>query len=235
MDLISYLKNNLVLQNLAAEIYSFTPCFVEHNLGKYSAIKKAFFLTALEHLEGDYLEFGVFTGSSFVYSMRIYRKLKGVSGLPCRFFGFDSFQGFGDVQSFDVHPFYINDTFKVDSKLTIANIEKHRGNLETHIIHGYFQDTIKDRPAESLGIKKARIIFIDCDLKESTGLALDFVRSSLQVGTILIMDDFFSYKGQASLGVAGAFDQFNSANPNLKWRQICNYGYGGVMFILSAC
>ena len=36
---------------------------------------------------------------------------------------------------------------------------------------------------------------IDCDLKESTTLALNFTKSTLQEGTIIIFDDFNYYKG----------------------------------------
>ena len=46
---------------------------VEHNLGKYHALKKAFYLTALENLHEDYLEFGVFTGGSFVFATKAHR------------------------------------------------------------------------------------------------------------------------------------------------------------------
>ncbi|MBX9667475.1 MAG: TylF/MycF family methyltransferase [Candidatus Obscuribacterales bacterium] len=235
MDLIEVLKNNLFLQNLAAKIYSLTPCFIEHNLGKYRAIKKAFFLTALEQLEGDYLEFGVFTGSSFVYAMQIHQKLKGLSTKETRFFGFDSFEGFGEVQSYDAHPFYKTDTFKVDSKRTLANIKKHAGKLETHLVKGFFRDSIKGKSTTDLGISKARVIFIDCDLKEASSLALEFAKPSLQVGTVLIMDDFFAYRGDATLGVCGAFEEFNAANSNFRWRQVGDYGYGGVVYVLSAC
>ena len=69
--LIDIIKNNLFIQNLIASMMSYIPPIVEHNYAKYQAIKKALYQTALEHTKGNYLEFGVFTGSSFNFAMKI--------------------------------------------------------------------------------------------------------------------------------------------------------------------
>ena len=54
---------------------------------------------------------------------------------------------------------------------------------------------------------------IDCDLKESTNYALNFIKPSLQEGTILIFDDFLDYKGSMEKGECGAFEDFKRENP----------------------
>ena len=91
--LINFIKNNLFIQNLVGKIHSIIPPVVSHNLAKYEALKKAMYQTALEHTTGDYLEFGVFTGSSFNYAMQINRKLKYLGDMQTSFYGFDSFKG----------------------------------------------------------------------------------------------------------------------------------------------
>ena len=48
-----------------------------------------------------------------------------------------------------------------------------------------------------------------------------------------MLDDFFSFKGDESKGVAGAFNEFCQKNQSLKLRKIFDYGYGGVAYILS--
>lgn len=230
--LINFLKNNLFVQNLASWIHSKLPPMVEHNWQKYTAIKKAFYLTALEHLEGDYFEFGVFTGSSFVSAMRVHKKLKFLGGIKTKFFGFDSFSGFGEVSENDRHPFYLDNIFKVNAEKIIGNIQRHTGGQEIKIIRGYFEQTLGNKTALELGAKKARIVFIDCDLKEPAALALNFVKPVLQQGTILIMDDFFSYKGDPAKGVCGAYNEFCQKNPQLAWRKLYDYGYGGVAYMV---
>ena len=71
MDLLKFIKKNLFIQNFVASIFSLLPPYLENSIAKYSAIKKAFYLTAHDATFGDYLEFGVFTGSSFNFAMKI--------------------------------------------------------------------------------------------------------------------------------------------------------------------
>jgi O-methyltransferase len=231
--IVDFLKNNLFFQNLASFVHSKIPPMVQHNWEKYTALKKAFYLTALEQLEGDYLEFGVFTGSSFVFAAREHKKLKFLSDLKTKFYGFDSFSGFGKVSEHDGHPFYLDNIFKVNAQKVIANIRKHTGGLEVQIVQGYFEQTLQGKTAQSLGVQRARIVFIDCDLKDPAALALNFVKPALQPGTILIMDDFFSYKGDPKKGVAGAYNDFCEQNPHILWRKLYDYGYGGLAYIIS--
>ena len=60
------------------------------------------------------------------------------------------------------------------------------------IIKGFYKDTLVNKSNNKL----ARIIFIDCDTYSSTLLALNYMKSSLQLGTIIILDDYFAYRGQ---------------------------------------
>ena len=209
------------------------PFVVEHNFGKYAALKKAFYLTALEKLEGDYLEFGVFTGSSFVMALRTRHALLSISDTPTSFYGFDSFSGFGKVTAEDEHPFYKDDTFKVSVDKVTANIKSRAKGAPVHIIPGFFEESLAQNPAGKLGIRKIRVCLIDCDLKVPARVCLDYIGPLLQEGAVLILDDYFSYRGRADLGVAGAFAEFQKANPQMEWRHLVNYGYGGAVFIVS--
>jgi hypothetical protein len=69
-------------------------------------------------------------------------------------------------------------------------------------------------------------------LKESTSIALEFIRSSLQKGTIILFDDFHYYKGDINKGEYGAFNDFKNKYPEILFRQILTYGYAGVGFIV---
>src|SRR3989338_2861789 len=138
MWLIQFLKSSFFLSNLASWSMTKIPAVVEHNVEKYWAIKKAFFITALEHLEGDYLEFGVFTGGSFVCALRAHRSLRFLGEIETKFYGFDSFSGFGKVSEDDKHPFYQNSTFSVNEEKVVKNIKKRAGDLPVQIVSGYF-------------------------------------------------------------------------------------------------
>ena len=231
--LIKLLKGNLFFQNFASWVTSKIPCVVEHNLGKYHALKKAFYLTALEQLQGDYLEFGVFTGSSFVLAMRAHKKLKYLGKLDTKFYGFDSFSGFGKVSKEDAHPFYLDDIFNIDAERVTRNIKKKSKGLDVKIVEGFFEETIKDKHPSQFDMSAARIVFIDCDLKEPAQIVFSFIKPIIQQGMILVMDDFYSYRGDSCLGVSGAYKKFCEENQNIKWRKVFDYGYGGIAYMVS--
>ena len=76
MKLLNFINNNLFLQNFAASIVSYIPPFLEFSVAKYIAIKKAMYITAVDQTYGSYMEFGVFTGSSFNFAMKINKQLE---------------------------------------------------------------------------------------------------------------------------------------------------------------
>lgn len=185
---------------------------------------------------GDYLEFGVFTGSSFNFAMKINKKMEKIfkRKIDTQFIGFDSFDGFGEIKPHDENPSFKNSFFKVNKKKIIRNIEKNSKKQNFKLIEGFYQQTLKNKYTNDYGINKSRIIMIDCDLKESTTLALNFAKPSLQEGTIIIFDDFNFYKGNRNKGEFGAFEDFKNQNPNIIFRRVFDYGYSGRAFIISS-
>ena len=181
MNLLKLIKNNLFIQNLAASIVSLIPPYLEFSVAKYQAIKKAMFITAHDGTYGSYLEFGVFTGSSFNFAMKVNKKIEKIFGKTnCEFIGFDSFRGFGKIQKEDENPSFKDRTFSVNEKKVLKNIEKCSKNQKYRIIKGFFKDTIENKTTKDLNIDKARVVMIDCDLKESTKLALEFIKPAIQ-------------------------------------------------------
>ncbi len=75
------------------------------------------FITAHDKTFGSYLEFGIFTGSSFNYAMNLHKNIYKLFGKTnCDFFGFDSFKGFGSVKEEDEHPMFNDNNFSVDEE-----------------------------------------------------------------------------------------------------------------------
>lgn len=233
MNLIKIIKKFLFIQNIVASIVAKFPPYLEFTVGKYIAIKKALYITAHDNTFGSYLEFGIFTGSSFNFAMKANKSLDKLLGKSnCDFFGFDSFEGFGKVAESDNHPRFRDETFAVNEKKILSNIKKNSKNQKYQIIKGFYNNTLLKKPSE-YGIKKARVIMIDCDLKEASMLALNFVRDVLQKGTIILFDDYIFYKGDEKKGEHGAFEEFKAKNPSIKFRPAFEYGYGSKAFIVT--
>ena len=234
MNLLNIIKNNLFIQNLAASIVSLIPAYLEFSVSKYLAIKKAMLLTAHDDTRGSYLEFGVFTGSSFNYAMKVNKRIEklGYKNMDCEFIGFDSFKGFGHIKKDDEHPHYKDHVFAINEEKVLKNIEKIAKNQKYRIIKGFYEDTIKNKTTKDLKIDKAKIVMIDCDLKEPTKLALEFIKSSIQEGTIILFDDYAFFKGSKDKGEYGAFADFRKKYPQILFRRIFDYGYGSKAFIV---
>ena len=112
MNLIKFIKKYLFIQNITASIVAIIPPYLEFTVGKYMAIKKALYITAHDKTFGSYIEFGIFTGSSFNFAMKANKSLDKLLGKSdCNFIGFDSFEGFGSIKEEDNHPRFKDDTF----------------------------------------------------------------------------------------------------------------------------
>ena len=98
---------------------------------------------------------------------------------------------------------------------------------------GWVEDTIGGKTAPEIGAPLVAIAFIDVDLGEPTRVALDFLKPALQVGSIIVFDDYLAYRGSLEKGVAGAFKDFQERNPEMQFRRAFDYGYGGQGFVRS--
>lgn len=221
------------LQDLASALIAWINPAVVHNLEKYHALKKVHYLSSIEDTKGDYLEFGVFTGSSFCHSIRCCRRMSKLNPkvLSTRFYGFDSFSGFGTLSEDDKHPFYTDENFATSLPQVNKRVAKVAGSIGFSLIPGFFSDSLKEGAA-ALGIVRSRIIFIDSDTYSSAAEALTFCLPTVQEGTFVVLDDYFSYKGSEAKGVARAFAEFIEQG-RFSVRHVLTYGMGGAVYIIS--
>lgn len=223
-----FLQN--ILSYLVCKLLS--PVLV-HNLSKYFALKKAFYLVNLEELEGDYIEFGVFTGSSFVAAMNS-TYLGFTRQIERKFVGFDSFEGFGELDAEDMHPFYKNLNFQTDYNSVFKRVKKiaKKRKVDFMLVKGFFDDTCVGKKPIDYELRKMAVCLIDCDTYQGAIAALDFITPMIQQGSILILDDFFSYRGRQDRGMYRALVSWKEKN-GISLRKLSDYGMGGVIFVLG--
>ena len=228
--MFKFLSQNFFFQNLFVNIITKYHPAIDHNIGKIKLIKNIIWLCELEKIEGSYFEFGVYNGTSLFAAMKCHLNLK--SNIKRKFYGFDSFDdGFKYFVEEDKHNF-----FKEGDYVSSYNrVKKRFSNYKNvRLINGYFEETVKDKNVNEMFEKeKCAIIFIDCDLMNPSIIALNFINPILQIGSIIILDDYWSYKANPSLGVAGAFNKFLNDNENIKVKRYFDYGIGGTSFIIE--
>lgn len=227
--LLQIAKSSHFLQNLVIKMVAGIHPSIEHNMDKVKMIKKAFWHCELEKIDGAYFEFGVYEGSSLYAATQIEKKIH--SAYQRHFYGYDSFDdGFKYFDDRDKHPFFKEGDFKSSYDKTLR---RFKGNDRVHLIKGYFEETVQGKNiADRYPGTACAIVFIDCDLMGPAKIALQYVRPALQPGSVIILDDYWAYRGDLSKGTAGALKDFLQDNPTIQVREYYNYGHGGKSFIV---
>lgn len=156
--------------------------------------------------DSDYMEFGIFRGFTFWYAQAL---AKDIGALNMSFYGFDSFQGLPDMNNEENWgPFqkgaYCCYRKDVEDKLNSYGVEWNR----THLIEGWFDETLKTETRIRFPMKKCSLCVIDADLYSSTKLALEFIAPLIKDKTIILFDDWYAYNNDPSKGEQKAYQEF---------------------------
>jgi hypothetical protein len=230
------LKNAIFIPDLVLRLVGMVPAPVIHNVGKSLTLKMAFWHQAVDQVEGAYVEFGVASGNS-MRSAELAEKSSGsrslgVQRISRELVGFDTFASFSTSSASDLHGTWQGDNFSVP----ISRVNKRFRSAGKRVsFHAVDCSKLADTPSEYgpldsyVNSEKIAIVLFDMDLGDPTEKALDWIRPKLQMGTIVIFDEFFAYRGDSTMGEAGAWSRFLERNPGISSRVVKTYGDGGVM------
>ena len=203
---------------------------------KEEMIQKAMIYTLHNGIPGDYVEFGVYLGRSLAHAYKFssYYSLpkKNRDFTSMRFYGFDSFRGLpasvNKESSFSDGEFSDTTLETVKDKLKAKGVDFKRVDL----VPGFFNDTLTEDNKKRFDIKRSAIVFFDCDLYESTQLALNFIGDSVVNGSVFIFGDWYYFAGDPHKGEQKAFREWLAANPNIQASEFHKFGWQGNSFII---
>jgi hypothetical protein len=181
---------------------------------------------------GDYLEFGVFSGTSIRCMYQVSQEL-GLEQM--RLFGFDSFEGMPNVAATEDEGTWTPGQFKFGIEftkgiLTAKGIDWNR----VFLIKGWFSDTLTPALREQYQIKKASILMVDCDLYSSTVDVLAFCEPLIGDEAVIFFDDWHSNNlAEKNLGEKKAFHEFLQAHPHFTVREFGTYAEHAACFIVT--
>jgi O-methyltransferase len=177
---------------------------------------------------GDYLEFGVYQGNTLIAMHRVQEKTPQAAGM--RLFGFDSFQGLppeaAEEGVWSPGQYRCEREF-TESRLAEAGVKKERVKL----VEGFFADSLTPTLPFELGIQRAGIVMVDCDLYSSSREALEFCRPLLGERTVILFDDWHSTGEDA--GEKKAFRELLEAEPSLDAEEVPAFHSNGAVFRLT--
>jgi hypothetical protein len=216
-------------------------------------VSKAATLLTAEQVEGDYLEFGVFAGSSFIRAHRDierafarYRYGTGAFAKDdvaliqqrwerMRFFAFDSFEGLPKLEGVDRQTNdFAGGQYACTEDSFRRNLAKAGVPLDKVVtVPGWFEDSCTEATRHRLDIQKAAIVHVDCDLYSSAKTVLDFVKPLLVDGTVLVFDDWYCFRGHPGRGEQRAFHEWKETMPGWVFTEYQKEGPARNSFIAN--
>jgi O-methyltransferase len=199
--------------------------------GRADFFVKAFSAIAVNGIPGPYLEFGVGRGMTLWLAWRASRSL----GLECPLWAFDSFEGLpaGSTDIDTSHPAWVEGAYANTQESVRRNLTGMAVDLDAvTFVPGYYSESVApDRRAELP--TSASLVYIDCDMYDSTVDALDYVGGVLRHGTIVGFDDYFCWSPTRSSGEAIALREFEAAHPELTFHPYQPIGWHGMSFYVT--
>ncbi len=100
-------------------------------------------------------------------------------------------------------------------------------------VPGFYDETLGAATKQRLGLEKAALVYIDCDLYESTVPVLEFITDLVGQGTIIVFDDWYRYQGRADQGEQRACAEWLGKNPDITLTPYWQQGPQAVAFIVN--
>ena len=203
---------------------------------RYYAIEQTAEYLVGAQVDGEYCEFGVWQGATFIHAVQQMAHL--FPGM--NFIAFDSFEGLPFPKGIDADSGYTShfyeQQFSCSESEFLANLSRARIDLNRiRTVKGWFNKTLDKTSAESDGVKRVSVAWIDCDLYESTVPVLDFLTHRITVGSVIIFDDWRCYRNHPDYGEQLALREWLERNPEIKIRELFSYGWNGIAFTVTSC
>jgi O-methyltransferase len=217
-------------------------------VGDNGCIRAAATFIAANQIEGDYLEFGVWKGYSFVpafnaivgtrlnhfqqgFSTNEYNSWKNSEP---RFFAFDSFEGLPEGGKEATMVDYEEGSYACSEKDFLKNLTDRGVDLaRVTTVKGFYNDTCIAETKTGNELSKAAMVMIDCDLYSSTVPVLNFITDIIGQGTIIIFDDWFRFKANPNAGEQLACREWLERNPHIELIEFWRQGPQAVSFVVN--
>jgi O-methyltransferase len=218
--------------------------------------KAAWFMVG-NRTQGDFIEFGVFRGASIVDAYFTFEDVFRVSlegalvelghhtaddvaalretWRGMRFFAFDSFQGLPKPEGVDEGaPLFQEGKYATSQAAFRAGV-RQAGVPDERVVEvpGWFEDSCTPATRERLGLQKAAVVHVDCDLYSSALTALHFVTPLLQEGTLLVFDDWYFFSADPHKGEQRAFREWAETLPQWGFVEYHKEGPFRMSFIVT--
>ena len=203
--------------------------------GAPGAIREAFEFTQVDpdalKFVGDYYEFGLFRGGTFLATSRI---LDDMRLLDVRMYGFDSFQGLPPPAGVDASdPRFFEGQFASSRADVEKNLAERGMNMSrADLIEGFYEDVLTENLHDKYPFQPASVVLFDCDYYSSTKVAMDWLTRYIRPGSVLLFDDWLSYGDSKELGQQKALAEWLDKHPAFSVEYFNDFQWHGRGFVV---
>lgn len=166
-------------------------------------------------IQGYYFEFGCNEANTMRKAWDHFQHL-----FDLHYVGFDSFEGLPEITEIDRQVIWERGKLAFAEKQFTEIVLTHgmpSNRLRT--VKGFYDVSLTTELRDSLLPRKAAVIYIDCDLYMSTVPVLEWVIDFLQIGTIIVFDDWYCFHGDPQRGEQRAWNEFRLRHPELRFTE----------------
>jgi O-methyltransferase len=226
-----------VKRSLCADIYSRLDTLEYRSFNRrFYAIEQCTEYLVGAKIDGDYLEFGVYQGTTLSHAYQwMVPHFKEM-----RFLAFDSFEGLPVPKGIDIADGYSSHFYEKQfscSQEEFAQSIRSKGVdlSKVSMTKGWFDKTLSSQRAQELNLKAIAVAWIDCDYYESTVPVLKFITPYLTVGSVIIFDDWRCYRNHPDFGEQRACKEWLESNNQIQLAELFSFGWNGIAFTVISC
>lgn len=234
----SALRASPPLYRLGSRVYHMmNPQFRTLSPGAPGAIHRGFEFSLKDKdaraFEGDYYEFGIFRGGTFLEAGRT------IETLGCdkaKMYGFDSFEGLPAPEGIDATDTrFFEGQFSCSREEVEKNLASHGMDMSrAQLVQGFYEDSLTEELLGKFPFKPASVALLDCDYYSSTKVALDWLTPFVRPGTVLLFDDWYSYGDTSDLGQPKALADWLLENPQFTTEEFGKFEHNGQGYVIRA-
>jgi O-methyltransferase len=194
----------------------------------YIFMSIARFLHINRPIPGYYFEFGCNEANTMRKAWDNFRYL-----FDFVYVGFDSFEGLPEISDVDKQDIWKKGKLAYAEELFIKKVTCHgMPSNKLRTVKGFYDKSLTLELKHNLLPTKAAVIYIDCDLYVSTVPVLEWVIDFLQVGTVIVFDDWYCFHGDCRRGEQLAWSEFRQRHPELRFSPfVCTNEAASFIFV----
>lgn len=181
----------------------------------YIFMSIARFLHINRPIPGYYFEFGCNECNTMRQAWDHFQYL-----FDLKYVGFDSFEGLPEIAQIDKQQIWEKGKLSFKEERFKSLIFGHgmpQDKLMT--VKGFYNISLTSELKLRLLPTKAAVIYVDCDLYMSTVPVLEWIVDFLQVGTVIVFDDWYCFNGDPARGERLAWNEFRQRHPELNFSE----------------